>query len=171
MKRIGIAVGLLVLGGMAFRPTATAQDAPKSNVTAEQVNDNYIQLMRQDIRSKRKQIVAANLPLTDTEATKFWPLYDQYAADAAKIYDTRLTLIKEYATNYTTLTDAQAVSLAKRWIGTDESIAQLRLKWIPQFEKVISGKKTATFFQIDNRTAMLVDLQVSAQIPLVQPQQ
>jgi len=30
-------------------------------------------LLRQDIRSERKQLVAANLPLTDTEATKSGP--------------------------------------------------------------------------------------------------
>ena len=30
--------------------------------------------MRQDIRSQKKQLIAANLQLTDAEATKFWPV-------------------------------------------------------------------------------------------------
>jgi hypothetical protein len=48
-------------------------------------------------------------------------------------------------------------------------MAQLRLKWMPEFEKVISPKKTAMFFQIDRRLGLVVELQVSSQIPLIQP--
>jgi hypothetical protein len=51
------------------------------NVTEEQVNDANIQLMPQDIRSQRQKVVAANMPLTDTEATKFWPVYNRYIGE------------------------------------------------------------------------------------------
>jgi len=36
--------------------------------------------------------------------------------------------------------------------------------------KVLEGRKTATFFQLDRRIAMMMDLQVSSQMPLVQEQ-
>ena len=67
---------------------AQPQDAPANKtVTAEQAYDANVQLMRQDLRSKRKQLVAANLPLTDTEVTKFWPLYDKYIAETGRKSD------------------------------------------------------------------------------------
>ena len=158
-----------LLAFLAYSSFALSQESAKSNVTAGQVSDTTIQLMRQDIRSQRKQIVAANLPLTDVEATKFWPVYDKYVAETVKLNDNRYALIKEYSNNYAKMTDAQADSFIKRWVATDESVSQLRLKWVPEFEKVISPKKTATFFQIDRRTGMMVDLQIASQIPLVQP--
>jgi hypothetical protein len=37
--------------------------------------------------------------------------------------------------------------------------------------KVLEGRKTATFFQLDRRIAMMMDLQVSSQMPLVQEQE
>jgi len=37
--------------------------------------------------------------------------------------------------------------------------------------KVLEGKKTATFFQLDRRVAMMIDMQVSSQMPLVQEQE
>ena len=126
-----------------------AASAPK--VSADKVTDDTIQLMRQDVRSQRKKIIAANLPLTETEAVKFWPVYDRFVVDHSKIYDTRYGLIKEYAQNYNTLTDEQARNLMKSWITTEEQMAELRLKWMPEFEKVISPKKTAMFYQIDRR--------------------
>jgi hypothetical protein len=86
--------------------------------------------MRQDVRSQRKKLVAANLPLTEAEAVKFWPVYDRYVVEHSKIYDTRYALIKEYAQNYNTLTDEQARSFMKRWITSEEEMAELRLKWM-----------------------------------------
>jgi hypothetical protein len=138
-------------------------------VNAEQVTDDTIQLMRQDIRSQRKQIVAANLPLTEAESIKFWPAYDRYVVDHSKIYDTRYALIKEYAKNYNAMTEDQARSFITRWTKTEEQMAQLRLTWIPEFEKVISAKKTAMFFQIDRRLGLMVELKLSSEIPLAKP--
>ena len=159
----------------AQEPAATPQAQPTTpstagqNVTREQANDANIQLMRQDIRAERKKIVAANMPLTETEATKFWPLYDRYIAETIKINDNRYALIKEYAQNYANITDAQADSYIKRWVALDGDNTQLRLKYIPEFEKVISHKKTALFFQIDRRLTMMVELQLASQVPLIKP--
>ena len=96
-------------------------------------------------------------------------MYDRYVVEHSKIYDTRYALIKEYAQNYKTLSDEQADSLIKNWTATEEQMAQLRLKWMPEFKKVISPKKTAMFYQIDRRLGLMVELQLSSQIPLVKP--
>jgi hypothetical protein len=164
MKKSVIAV-LIVAGVMlASDRFLFAQDSANSTVT-----DQDVQLLRKDLRSQRKQLIAANLPLTDAEAVKFWPVYDQYQAEITKIGDTRLALIKEYAANYNTLTDAQAQDLITRSIGVDESFVQLRQKYVPIFQKVLPGKKTAMFFQMDRRVALMIDLQLASMIPIVQP--
>ena len=166
MKKTMVAV--LILAGAALLKgsvlLAQAQATAQAGVT-----DKDIQLLRQDVRSQKKQIVAANMQLTDAEAEKFWPVYDQYTAEVTKLGDTRMALIKQYAQNYDTLTDAQANDLMKKWGGLEESVAQLRLKYIPNFEKVVSAKKTALFFQIDRRLSLVIDLQLASAIPLVQP--
>ena len=114
--------------------------------------------MRKDIRSQKKQIIAANLQLTDAEAVKFWPVYDQYTAELVKINDTKYAAIKDYAANYDTLADDKAVSLVKQVLGVDKSVAELRMKYVLMFNKVVSGKKTALFFQLDRQLVMLIDL-------------
>ena len=146
-----------------------SQAQAPSNSSAQSSTDQDIDLLRKDIRSQKKQIIAANLQLTDTEAEKFWPLYDQYTAELIKINDAEYAAIKEYATNYSTLTDDQALALSRQIIGVDQSVAQLRMKYVPIFSKVILGKKTALFFQLDRRLVMLIDLQLASQIPMVQP--
>jgi hypothetical protein len=88
----------------------------------------------------------------------------------AKLGDQKYALIKEYAQNFGTLTDAQAHSLIDRSLAVDEAIAKLRIKYVPIVGKVLPGTKTATFFQIDRRLGGLIDLQIASLIPLVQQQ-
>jgi hypothetical protein len=146
----------------------TSSQTP-SNSSGQRSVDQDIDLLRKDIRSHKKQIIAANLQLTDTEAEKFWPLYDQYTAELVKINDAKYAVIKEYAINYDTLTDDKAVALTHQLLGVDQQVAQLRVKYVPLFNKVVSGKKTALFFQLDRRLLMLIDLQLASEIPMVQP--
>jgi len=101
---------------------------------------------------------------------KFWPLYDQYTAELVKINDAKYGVIKEYANTFnSSLTDEHALALTRNLLTVDQQAAQLRLKYVPIFSQVISGKKTALFFQMDRRLVMLIDLQLASQIPLVQP--
>jgi hypothetical protein len=131
-------------------------------------SDQSVELLRKDLRSEKKQIVAANMLLTEAEAQKFWPVYDQYTAEAVKINDAKLSVIKEYAQNYESLSDDQADRLVKNWTEADESAVQLRMKYLPIFQKVLPGKKVARFFQVDRRIGSVIDLQIASEIPLVE---
>ncbi len=164
-------VALVLASASIFAlPAARAQATPATK-DSQSVSEQDIQLLRQDVRSKKKQLIAANLTLTDVEATKFWPVYDQYSAEMTTLADQRYALIKDYAQNFGTLTDVQALSLINRSLALDERVAQLRIKYVPIINKVLPGKKTATFFQMDRRITAMIDIQLAAQIPLVQDQQ
>ena len=73
-------------GGCSASATTAQSGSSQAGV------DQDIQLLREDIRSKKKQMVAANLKLTDAEATKFWPVYDQYTADLVKVNNEKYAL-------------------------------------------------------------------------------
>ncbi len=133
--------------------------------TNEAEYDKYIKMLRMDLRSDKKQILAANLPLSEAEAVKFWPVYEQYASELAKVYDARIQIIKDYAANYDKLSDTTAASLNMRAIDNDESVTKLRQKYVPLVGKVLPGKKAALFFQIEKRIGLLVDLQLASEIP------
>ena len=158
--------GSCLLGGR----TARAQTTPQKESTTHVISNQDMDLLRKDLRSQRKQIIAANLQLTDTEATKFWPVYDQYTAELISINDRKFALIQEYADNWGKLTNEQSLSFIQQWLDLDIEIAQLRQKYVPIVNKTLEGKKAATFFQLDRRIAMMIELQVSSQMPLVQQQ-
>jgi len=163
MKLRALTIGLLFLVFFSV-DTAIAQNA-EANANTEQ----YISLLRKDLRSQKKQYIAANITLTATEATKFWPVYDSYAAETERINNDRIAVLKEYAANIANLTDGQALALNNKSLAIDRSFVTLRQRFIPQFVKVLSGKNLARFFQIDKRIGLLIDLQIAAGVPIVEP--
>ena len=130
--------------------------------------DQDIQLLKSNLRAQKKQIVAANMDLTDTEAEKFWPVYNRYAADVATIYDTKIALFQEYLENYDSMSGEQAESYLRRRAAVEEDIMQVRLKYLPEFRKVLTGRETALFYQIDWRLDLILNLQL-AQAPVINP--
>ena len=175
MKKIAFAVlafiALSVVGSTrVIAQSAAPQPAAATSGSAGAFSDQQMALLRKDVRSIKKQLIAANLTLTDSQATEFWPVYERYSAEFAKINETRSAVIKEYANGYGQLTDEQADSLIRRWLETDIAAAQLRQKYVPIFRKVLRGKQAATFFQLDRCISTMIDVQLTSQLPLVQSQ-
>jgi hypothetical protein len=156
--------GLCALSGA----TAHAQATSPTGSTDHVISDRDVTLLRKDLRSQRKQLIAANLKLSDVEAAKFWPVYDQYMTELIAINDKKFAVIQDYADNWGKLTDEQSLSFIRQWADFDIQTSQLRQKYVPIVAKVLDGKKTATFVQLDRRIAMMMELQMSSQIPMVQ---
>jgi hypothetical protein len=143
--------------------------AGSSRASAQDSGDEDIKLFRKDLRSLRKQIVAANMDLSDKEAEQFWPLFERYTQELVAKQDRKYALLKEYAENYTTMNDEQAEKYVRGRADVDEGILQVRLKYLPLFRKVLSGKSSALFFQLDWRLGLIMDLQLASQTPLIEP--
>ena len=62
---------LVVAGAFSVAGSRTFAQASSQNPSAnsQTAMDQNVQLLREDLRSKKKQLIAANLTLTDTEAT------------------------------------------------------------------------------------------------------
>lgn len=155
---------------VAQNSPSAKRDAVKTSVENDsQASPNdFVGLLRKDIRSQKKQIIAENMQLSDAEAVKFWPVYDQYAAELSKLYDVKIALLQDYADNYGSMTGEQAENYIPKRGEAEQSIMQLRLKYIPAFRKVLSGRETALFYQLDWRLGLAIDVEL-IQVPLINP--
>jgi hypothetical protein len=93
----------------------------------------------------------------------------RYTAEMTKIVDKKFEAIKEYAKNYNAITDEQADAYIKQRAAVEESVLRLRLKYMPMFRKVLSGKTAALFIQMDWRLGLVMDLQLASQVPMIEP--
>jgi hypothetical protein len=162
-------IAIFVLAG-TFLLQSTALLAQTYNTPLPKVNDKDVQLLRQDLRAKAKQLITKNMQLTDEQAATFWPLYDQYAAEVSKINDTRFGLMKHYADTYPTMTQDQADGMLRLLSDADTAIINLRLEYLPKFEQALPGStKAALFFQLDRRLDYLMNVQMASQLPAIKP--
>jgi hypothetical protein len=149
---------------LLFMPSALAQTA---EVTAKPLSDSDIQLLRSDVQAERNDIITHTMLFNDLESAAFWPIYRDYARDQQVIGDDRWKLIKDYAANYDTLDDTKGNDLAKQMFSIDSRTTKLREDYWPKFEKALGGKRAAKFYQVDNRLSLIINLELSSEIPLL----
>jgi Spy/CpxP family protein refolding chaperone len=166
---IATTLGLLHVNAAAQEKSAPAASTPAQSDNARSISDEDIEMLRKDIRAQRKQLIAANMTLTPAEAEKFWPIYDQYISELVSQNNKKYALIKQFVSTGGVLTDAEAENSVQQWVSVDESVAALRTKYIPIFRKALSAKDEALFYQLDRRVQLMIDLQLMALIPMVEP--
>jgi hypothetical protein len=158
----GLQIAVLAgLNSMAVAQTAVT-------VEAKPLSDSDIALLRHDVQSAKMDIITKTMQFTDAEAAAFWPLYREYANKQQEIGDTRYRLIKDYAVNYDQMTDAKAGELTRKALDVERSKYELASKYLPRFEKVLTPKRAAKFFQVDRRISLMIDLELSSAVPLLE---
>jgi hypothetical protein len=146
---------------------ALAADKPVVNEKFSDL-EPAIQMLRQDIGKDRREIVKANMLLTNSEAARFWPLYDQYRAEMHKVGDLRLKVITDYAANRDSMSEDEANRLAREWLDAEKQRVDIKEDYLKKFQKEgLSARTTARFFQIDQKLDAAVDAALAARIPLI----
>jgi hypothetical protein len=163
----GMVVATALGGGMAGAGAAAqGQQVTVQRVISPTVTDEDIALLRRDLRAMKMQVIGQNMSLSEEEGLKFWPIYNHYVKDLQEVNNQKYALLKQYAEMWATMSDQDALIYVRNWLEADEQAQALRLKYVPVVSQVLPGRKAATFFQLDRRLNMMIDLQLFSQIPL-----
>jgi hypothetical protein len=133
--------------------------------------DSVIEVFRADMRADRATIITEAMSFSDNDAAAFWPTYRKYEYERTLLDDRRVAVIKQYAEKYSTLTDADAKTMAERMFDCDSRLAELKKTYFKKFNKVLPAFTVAKFFQLEHRIDLLTDLKVESSLPpLSRPQ-
>ena len=123
--------------------------------------------LRQEAGQDRRNIVRANMLLTETESARFWPLYDEYRAERQKIGDRRVRLVTDFLADQNSMSEDQARGLANEDFAIEKDTSELKAKWYAKMTKVLSDRTIARFFHIDEKLDAAADIALAANIPLI----
>ena len=126
------------------------------------------QIARDKMKADKKFVVSDNLNLTGSESKAFWPLYEAYQADQAKLNDRLIAVIQDYAKNYKTMTDATALKIITHRTDLEIERVNLAKSYLPKFSAVLPGVKVARYFQVESRINLLIALDIAKQVPMVE---
>lgn len=138
-----------------------------SPLAAEDKAADNMQILIAKVKADKKLIVANNLQLTEKEAKAFWPVYESYQNELFLLRSRSLNMIKNYADNYETMTNAMAKKLLDEFMTIETLRVKLAKTYLPQFRKVLSDKKVARYYQIENKINAVLYYELAAQIPYV----
>jgi hypothetical protein len=149
-------------------PGAHAQDAPTATETREVNLKAYVEMLRKDLKQDKVAILTELLQLTPEESAKFWPVYNEYDKALTKLGDERVAFIRTYAENFSSLTDPKISQIANGLLDVEGRRNQLKKQYFQRISQAVSVKQAARFLQIENQIEKLVDLQISASLPIVE---
>ena len=129
----------------------------------------YIGLFRSDLSTTKVETIRRVMKLNQEESQVFWPLYREYELELFKLMDMRLDLIVQFVTDHMngTFTNARAVDTATKFFKLKEGRIALWKKYYGKFEKALSPIRAAQFVQIEHQIALLIDLSIASEMPVI----
>jgi len=148
----------LTITFFGFAGTALAQDKPADNM----------EIVKEKIRTDKKLFIATNMQLTESEAKAFWPVYDAYQVELAKLRDREIQLIGDFAANYRTMSNDVAKNLLDDAMAIDSDHMRLRQSYLLKFRGLLPETKVARYYQLESKIDAVLEYELARKIPLVQ---
>lgn len=146
---------------------ALANPEQPSSVTPKEQNlEEYIKLLREDVRSQKFAVMREVMDLNPEEAAKFWPIYRDYDTELTKVNDLRITNIEQYARSYGQLTGEKADELIRRAMTYQQQRADLLAKYYDRMKQELGAVTAARFVQVENQLLLIIDLQIASSLPV-----
>ncbi len=174
--KIRTAAWILVLTLLASVPAAWAQDKTqpkdaqaKSSSTANSKKNiqEYIELLRSDVKQQKAEIMGSVMALSAEDAAKFWPIYSEYDAELTKLNDLRVANIEEYARTYSQMTDDKADELIQKALSYQKQRGELLAKYYDRVKQASGAITAGRFVQIEHQLLLIIDLQIASSLPIV----
>ena len=129
-----------------------------------------LDIIHEKLKADKKLIVAKYMELTESEAKRFWPVYEEYQNNLRKIHERMGSLLQSYAAEYRgkSLTDEKAKKLIDEWLAIERDDAKQRKSHVPKILKALPAKKAARYLQIENEYRLLMNYDLASTVPLAQ---
>src|SRR5262249_13561582 len=113
-------------------------------------------------------ILTEMMDFTEQEDAAFWPIYRQYDTELSALNDERIRNIADYAKNFDAMTDEAADRIVNNALDFEAKRAALKAKYYDKVKAALAAKQAARFLQVENQILQIIDLQISASLPIVQ---
>jgi len=149
-----------LLAAILAAPPAFAQAPERGSPAA-------IDAVRQSAKEDRRGLVERNMELNDSQAKRFWPLYDTYTRELEGIVKRENRAVLDYVNQESSMSDANANRLANELLTADADENKLRKRTFEKMKAALGARKAARFLQIENKLRTLHRYDVASQVSLV----
>ena len=130
-------------------------------------HETEYELQHQLAETERQAMVAANLPLLDSEAEAFWDLYLEYRAAVKKMDDRRANLLRRYANSYEEMSGKDGAGIVTDALRTEKERQALKQRYLKRFARLLPGQRLFRYYQIETKLDAMQRYGWTQLIPLV----
>src|SRR5277367_3856522 len=149
------------------RPVQPTEQSALPSADADKNLQEYIELLRSDIRQRKADVMSQMMQLSAAAAAKFWPIYNQYDAELNKLSDLRVANIEEYSRTYTEMTNDKADELIRKALAYRKQRSELIAKYYDRVKEQLGAITAARFVQVEDQLLLIIDLQIDSSLPIV----
>lgn len=135
--------------------------------TQAQIGDDELAMIKDFLKTEKKDLVKEYMKLDDAQSAKFWPMYDEFQEKRRGLAQERLQIIKDYGASFASMTNDQASSIVKRIFKNDKSYSKLQQSYFKKFSKSISPIKAAQFLQLEEYFRTMIRAEIQDAIPFI----
>jgi len=132
-----------------------------------QTTDDMIELLKSDVKTNRKAIITESMAFTEAESKAFWPIYTEFEIELEKLANKRIQNLKDFASNYESMTNEKADQLMKTAFDFQQSRSKLNESYYKKFAKALTPITAAKYLQVESQIQLLVDLAIASELPIV----
>ncbi len=105
---------------------------------------------REEIKALKIGFITEKLKLTTDEATKFWPVYNEFHAKMEKLHEERKVNHKKLKKGVDSLSNAEVEKLIDQELVFEEKELALKKEYHSKFKSVLPVKKVALLYQAEH---------------------
>jgi len=132
-----------------------------------QAQQNEYEYIKTQFHSDKKTLLMQYLMLSDSQAAKFWPIYNEYEKDRGTLADKRFANLKIYASEYKTITGEQADKMISSYFENNAKADAIKKKYYGQVKKVLGSKTAASWIQFEEYIDAAVQFEVLHNVPFL----
>lgn len=116
---------------------------------------------------EKQAIVESYMDLSETQATAFWPVYEDYEVDRKELGKEKVDLLSDYAKSYATLDRETATDLIHRGAANNIAMQKLMKKTFNKLAKTMDPVAAAKFIQLENYFITMIQMTIQESIPFI----
>jgi hypothetical protein len=128
---------------------------------------NEYEYIKTQYHADKKTLLMHYMMLTDSQAAKFWPIYNNYEKERGTLADSRFANLKTYADQYKTMTNEQADAMVNNYLDNNAKAAAIEKKYYGQVKKALGSKIAASWFQFEVYMDAAVHFEVLHSVPFL----
>lgn len=142
-----------------------------SSFAYTQSDKEEIDLMQAAFGMDKKAVVADFVKPSATQKDAFWKLYDQYETQRKNLGKQRIELLKQYASQYQTMTAAQADAWTMKVNDLQKKTDALIVTCYTKVKAISDGLVATQFYQIENYILTAIRARLLQNIPFLEKKQ